>query len=116
MNKIFVVFGALSIVAASPSLAQDAAKALPKCGGAVQDSCDQSTTTERYALTAAQAEKSGGVGDRHVGRMGGMAMGGKSMSKHHAMKHHAMKHRAMKHRSMKATTATTTDAAATPKM
>lgn len=91
MNKIFVVFGALSIVAASPLLAQTTGAALPKCSGTVQDSCDQSQTTERYALTAAQAEKSGGVGDRHAGRMGGMATGDASMAKHHGMKHKSAK-------------------------
>ena len=101
MKKIIVALGVLSMAGfAMPALAQDATamKSLPKCSAKVQDSCDQSTTTERYALTADQAEKTGGVGDRHDGKGMAAPMGGKMMMHHH--RHHHMMH--------KTTTTTTT--------
>lgn len=93
MKKIIVALGVLSMAGfAMPALAQDAtaAKALPKCSAKVQDSCDQSATTERYALTADQAEKTGGVGDRHGGKGMAAPMGGGKMMMHHRHRHHMM--------------------------
>lgn len=40
----------------------------PPCRGNVRDSCDQSRTSESRAASAAQAEATGGVGDRAVRR------------------------------------------------
>ncbi len=68
---------------------------LPKCSAKVKDRCDQSATSERYALSADQAMKTGGVGDR---RSDNAAMG-KSMSGGHMM-HHKMMHGKMMHHKM----------------
>lgn len=56
-----LTFAALAMFAA-PGLAQTATP-LPKCSATVTDSCDQGANNPR-AMTAAQAEASGGVGDR----------------------------------------------------
>jgi len=65
MIKTMFAFGALALAVAAPAAAQMAAGgALPKCSATVRDSCDQSMTTEKNAMTAEQAMKTGGVGDR----------------------------------------------------
>lgn len=69
---------------------------LPKCSAKVKDRCDQSATSERYALSADQAMKTGGVGDR---RSDNAAMG-KSMSGGHMMMHHKMHGKTMHHKMM----------------
>ncbi len=60
---------------------------LPKCTAKIKDRCDQSTTSERYALSADQAMKTGGVGDRRSDNAGAM---GKSTAKKHMMHHRTM--------------------------
>ena len=108
MIKTIFAFGALTLVAAAPAAAQMAAPAggaLPKCSATVRDSCDQSMTTERNAMTADQAMKTGGVGDRKSGGMAMAAdrpMAGKPMMHHKRMMHH-------KHKMMKTTTTTTNE-------
>lgn len=69
---------------------------LPKCTAKIKDRCDQSATSERYALSADQAMKTGGVGDRRSDRAGGDAAKGKPMMKKHMM-HHKMMHHKMRH-------------------
>jgi|GEM_PF-1506323 len=69
---------------------------LPKCTAKIKDRCDQSATSERYALSADQAMKTGGVGDRRSDRAGGDAAMGKPMMKKHMM-HHKMMHHKMRH-------------------
>lgn len=65
MKSLFCAAAMLLIVPAAASAASHTeAKALPKCSATVRDACDQSTTTEKNAMTAAQAEATGGVGDR----------------------------------------------------
>lgn len=66
---------------------------MPKCSAKITDSCDQSKTTERYALTAEQAEKTGGVGDRAENRRAPAktSMHKKSMHKKSAAHHTAKK-------------------------
>lgn len=99
MKTIFVV-GALTIAAigATPASAQAAGAAagaaLPKCSATVRDQCDQSATSERYALTADQAMKTGGVGDRKSDQA---AMGAKAPMAHKARMHH---HTMTKHHMM----------------
>jgi len=82
MIKTVMAFGALTLAVAAPAAAQMAAGALPKCSATVRDSCDQSMTTERNAMTADQAMKSGGVGDRKTGGAAMMPMGDKPMMHH----------------------------------
>jgi hypothetical protein len=69
---------------------------LPKCTAKIKDRCDQSATSERYALSADQAMKTGGVGDRRSDRAGGDAAMGKPTMKKHMM-HHKMMHHKMMH-------------------
>lgn len=78
---------------------------LPKCTAKVKDRCDQSATSERYALSADQAMKTGGVGDRRSDRAGGDDAMGKSMPGGHMM-HHRMHHK-MHHKMMRKTAAET---------
>lgn len=100
MIKAMFAFGALTLVVAAPAAAQMAAGALPKCSATVRDSCDQSMTSEKYALSADQAMKTGGVGDRASDKSASMPMAGKPMMH---KKHHKMM--------VKKTTTMTTDAA-----
>ena len=81
MKTITFAAAALSLLSA-PVLAQDAT-ARPRCSATVTDSCDQSKTTERYALTAEQADRIGGVGDRAVARHAA------AKPRHHARRHRA---------------------------
>lgn len=89
MTRIFFAAGALAAVAfAVPAAAQMAdAASLPKCSATLHDSCDQGANNPK-AMSAAQAEASGGVGDRTVASAAKPAT------------HHKMKHK---------TTTTTTD-------
>jgi len=111
--KIIIAIGLAAAAAiAVPAFAQAApmASSLPKCSATVRDSCDQSKTTERYALTAEQADKTGGVGDRHGGMGMGMKTDGGMAGK--PMMHKHMMHKHMRHHMMhKSTTTTTTPAA-----
>ena len=111
MLKTMFALGALTLAAAVPAAAQMAAPAggaLPKCSATVRDSCDQSMTTEKYALSADQAMKTGGVGDRASDNAGKAMAGDKPMMMHHKMmKHHHM----MKHTMTKTTTDAAPDAA-----
>ena len=61
MIKTIFAFGALALAAAVPAAAQTAA--LPKCSATVHDSCDQGADNAN-AISAEQAMKTGGVGDR----------------------------------------------------
>ena len=124
MIKTMFAFGALVLVIAAPAAAQTAAPAaapamappaaapmaqLPKCSATVRDQCDQSATSERYALTADQAMKTGGVGDRKSDQA---AMGAKAPMTHKMMKHHHM----TRHHTMTKTPAMMTpDATTEPK-
>lgn len=100
MLKTMFTVAALALIAAGPAAAQMPAApagAMPKCSATVRDSCDQSMTTEKNAMSAEQAMKSGGVGDRasdNAGKMtpaDHMMMGGKHMMMHkRMMKHHKM--------------------------
>ena len=77
---------------------------LPMCSAKIKDRCQQSPADQSRALSAAQAEKTGGVGNRPNDSMGGdAAMGKKMMGKKHTM-HHRMMH--------KSTTTTSTTPAA----
>lgn len=72
-----LAFGALALVATVPAVAQQVVdNAYPVCSAKIHDSCDQSTTTQRYSLTAAQAEATGGVGDRAARRAAAKTYGG----------------------------------------
>ncbi len=102
MIKTMFAFGALTLVIAAPAAAQMAAGAMPKCSATVRDSCDQSMTTEKNAMTAEQAMKSGGVGDRKTG--GAAMMPAKPMMMH---KKHTMHHKMMKPMATTTTTKTT---------
>jgi hypothetical protein len=93
MIKTMFAFGALALVVAAPAAAQMAAATLPKCSATVRDSCDQSMTSEKYAISAEQAMKTGGVGDRASDKSAMMPMGGKPMMMHH--KKHMMHHHMM---------------------
>ncbi len=94
MIKTMFAFGALTLAIAAPAAAQMATGALPKCSATVHDSCDQGANNPR-AMSADQAMKSGGVGDRASDNAGsmpagnGMAMhrkvGGKHMMHHKVM-------------------------------
>ncbi|MGI4878596.1 MAG: hypothetical protein ACRYG4_14035 [Janthinobacterium lividum] len=104
MIKTMFAFGALTLAIAAPAAAQMATGALPRCSATVHDSCDQGANNPK-AMSAEQAMKSGGVGDRaDDGAAKSMPMAGKPM---HHRKHHTT------------TTTTTTGAAsssdATPK-
>ena len=118
MIKTMFAFGALALavpaVAQMTDAAAPAGAALPKCSATVRDSCDQSMTTERYAMSADAAMKTGGVGDRKSDNAGKGGMGGGmgAMPMHHTMMHHKhmMHHKMMKH-SM-STPTPTSDAAA----
>ena len=85
MIKTMFAFGALAF-AAAPAFAQTAGP-LPKCSATVHDSCDQGADNAN-AISAEQAMKTGGVGDRghddaaHMG--GGMAK--PTMHKHRMRK------------------------------
>ena len=83
MIKTIFAFGALSLAIAAPATAQMAAgAALPMCSAKVHDSCQQGADNAN-AMTAEQAMKTGGVGDRghdDAAHMGG-AMA-KPMHKH----------------------------------
>ncbi len=86
--SIFVLAAA---IVAAPAFAQAAAPAaLPMCSAKVKDSCQQGPRQEAAAMSAAQAEASGGVGDRksdQSAKMGdAMPMKHKMMKKHHAKK------------------------------
>ena len=90
-----IAFTALAVAVAAPAAAQMAAPpaggALPKCSATVHDSCDQGADNAN-AISAEQAMKTGGVGDR--GHDDAANMGGdKPMMTH---KHKAMRHKAMK--------------------
>ena len=74
-----LAFAAISLLAA-PTFAQTGA--LPKCSATVTDSCDQGANNPK-AMTAAQAEATGGVGDRAVHKMSAPG----PAKKHHAKKH-----------------------------
>ncbi len=89
MIKAMFAIGGLMLVAAAPAAAQMAAGPLPKCSATVRDSCDQGANNPK-AMSAAQADASGGVGDRHSDNAGSMA--GKPMMMHHKkqMMHHKM--------------------------
>ena len=115
---IKTMFAVAAIALAVPAVAQTdtaapaAGAALPKCSATVRDSCDQSMTTERYAMSADAAMKTGGVGDRkgdNAAKAGTMPMGHKAMRRHHRTTHHHM----MKH-GMATGTTTTTDTTAAP--
>jgi hypothetical protein len=111
MIKTMFAFGALTLAIAAPAAAQMAAGALPKCSATVRDSCDQSMTSEKYAMSADQAMKTGGVGDRASDKAA-MMPAGHPMMMHHKMGHkHMMKHHAM----MKSTMTTDTAPADAPK-
>ncbi len=91
MIKTMFAFGAFTLIAAAPAAAQMAAPAggaLPKCSATVRDSCDQSMTTEKYAMTADQAMKTGGVGDRKSDNAGKAMAADKPMMTHHVVHHH----------------------------
>ena len=112
MIKTMFVFGVLAVAAAGavPAGAQAAAGAsLPKCSATVRDSCDQSMTSERNAMTADQAMKTGGVGDRKSDQAAKGAMAGPMMHKA-TMHHHMMAH----HKMMKTPAMMTPDVAAEP--
>jgi hypothetical protein len=87
MIKTMFAFGALTLAVAAPAAAQMAAGALPKCSATVRDSCDQSMTTEKYALTADQAMKTGGVGDRKSDTAA-KPMAAEKTTTHHVVHHH----------------------------
>jgi hypothetical protein len=111
MIKTMFAFGALTLAIAPPAAAQMATGALPKCSATVHDSCDQGANNPK-AMSADQAMKSGGVGDRHSDNAASMPMGG-GMKMHHKM---GGKH--MMHHKMTTSTMTTGDAPAsdaTPK-
>ena len=115
MMKTMFALGALTLAIAAPAAAQMAAGSLPKCSATVRDSCDQSMTSERNAMSAAQAEASGGVGDRKSDQSAKASGGGTSMMMHHKMMmHHHHMHHAM-HHTMATTTTTADTAASTPK-
>ena len=109
MTKTIFAFGAMMALAmAGQAAAQDAPasdnaaapasinmKALPKCSATLRDSCDQSATTEKHALSAQQAEASGGVG-----------IPNRSMAASKKPVHHRTKH--------KTTTKVTTTTSAAP--
>ena len=85
MIKTMFAFGALSLAIAVPATAQMAAGAsgsLPMCSAKVHDSCQQGAD-DANAMSADQAMKSGGVGDR--GHDDAAHMGG-GMAKHKSMK------------------------------
>ncbi len=108
MIKSSILF--LAAMIAVPAAAQMAAApaSYPPCKAGVTDGCDQSMTSEKYAMSAAQAEKTGGVGDRNhdqASHMGG-GTGHMAMHKKH-MKSHHMAH-------MKKNPDTKADAAAMP--
>ena len=86
-------FAALAL-AAAPVAAQTAAPAgaMPKCSATVNDSCDQGADNAN-AMTAAQAEATGGVGDRGHDDA---ARGGGATVKPMAHKHKATHHKAAK--------------------
>lgn len=89
MIKTIFAFGALALAVAAPATAQMATGALPKCSATVRDSCDQGANNPK-AMSAEQAMKSGGVGDRaDDGSAKSMPMAGKPMMHH--KKHHMMK-------------------------
>ncbi len=108
MLKTMFTVAALALAAAGPAAAQMAAApaaappaAMPKCSATVRDSCDQSMTTERYAMSAEAAMKSGGVGDRASDNAAkAMPAGHMMMGKKHMMMHH--KHMMNHHHMMKA--------------
>lgn len=82
--------------AAAPAMAA-APASLPMCSAKVKDSCQQTRGQEARAMSAAQAEASGGVGDRGsdqaamAGSEGKMAMPARHrMMKHHRHMHHKM--------------------------
>ncbi len=113
MLKTIFALGALALsVPAAAQMAAPAGGALPKCSATVRDSCDQSMTTERYALSADQAMKTGGVGDR-ASDNAGKAMAGDGMAHHSMMSHHRMMHHhhMMKHTMTKSTDTAPADAA-----
>lgn len=87
-----VAISAAAMLLGVPALAQEAMSAgappLPKCSAKVTDSCDQSKTSERYALTAAQADKTGGVGDRAANRAAPAKATPRHRMRHHRMRHH----------------------------
>lgn len=109
MIKTMFALGALTLAVAAPAAAQMATGApsgapLPKCSATVRDSCDQSTTSEKNAMTAAQAEASGGVGDRKSDQAAKSSMA--EPMTHRPMMHHHMMHK--HHMMMKKTPAMST--------
>ena len=95
MIKTMFAFTALALAAAVPAAAQTA---LPKCSATIHDSCDQGADNAN-AISAEQAMKTGGVGDRGHDDAANMG-GGKPMAMH--------KHKVMHHKMMKKTTTTDT--------
>jgi hypothetical protein len=70
-----------------------------QCSATVRDSCDQSMTTEKNAMSADQAMASGGVGDR-------MSSGTATPTASKPMTHRK-RHMTMHHKTMTTTTETT---------
>ncbi len=90
MIKTMFAFGVVTLVVAAPAAAQMAGGSLPKCSATVHDSCDQGADNAN-AISAEQAMKTGGVGDRghddaaHMGGGKPMMMHKKKMMMHHKM-------------------------------
>ena len=89
LAAILVAGPATAQMAADPAAPPAAAAALPMCSAKVKDSCQQGPRQEAAAMTAAQAEASGGVGDRNHDQS---AMTGGKMAPH-KMTHHRKAHR-----------------------
>ncbi len=91
MIKSMFALAALALAAAPAAAQMGAAPAgpLPKCSATVHDSCDQGADNAN-AMTAEQAMKTGGVGDRGHDDAAHMGMAKPMMHKHKAMHHKAM--------------------------
>lgn len=72
-------------VPATPAMSAAPPASYPPCKAGQLDSCDQSTTSEKFAASAAQAEASGGVGDRNRDQAARMGSGKMSSGK---VRHH----------------------------
>lgn len=70
MTRMIFALGTLAAMTLAGSASANShiekASGLPRCSATVRDSCDQSMTTEKNAMTADQAMASGGVGDRQT--------------------------------------------------
>ncbi len=104
MIKTLSAFAALALAAAAS--AQTPAGPLPKCSATVHDSCDQGADNAN-AISAEQAMKTGGVGDR--GHDDAAHMGAaKPMMHKKKVVHHTMAKKAAAGATTTDTTTTTT--------